>query len=349
MLATALAVTVLVAAMTIAASTQHLLDTRALYGWSRDAQIGSDGTPSVGAPIVAGLEQSPLVRAFAAGTVTDLEIAGTRVSAFALDDLRGEVAIDLVDGRRPRTADEIVLGFKTLQAVGADIGDRVPVHIGRSRMPMTVVGSAVFSRIGNNGQLGRGAQITFAALQSALEDAPKNVVQIDLERGADETAVRTQLQDAVSVLPLISPAPPAELVSFGRVDNLPTVLAVIMIVVAAAILAHTMVTSVQRRRRDYALLESLGFVRRQVSASVATQATSFAIVSVLIGIPIGLLIGRIVWAEIADQLAVPSEPTTNTIGVVLIVPGVILLANVVAAIPAWVARGTRPAVELRAE
>jgi ABC-type antimicrobial peptide transport system permease subunit len=122
-----------------------------------------------------------------------------------------------------------------------------------------------------------------------------------------------------------------------------------MIAVAAAILAHTMITSVQRRRRDYALLESLGFVRRQVSASVATQATSFAIVSVMIGIPLGLLIGRSVWAEIADQLAVPSEPTTNTIGVVLIVPGVILLANVVAAIPAWVARGTRPAEELRAE
>jgi hypothetical protein len=188
-----------------------------------------------------------------------------------LDDLRSEVAIDLVDGRRPRTADEIVLGFKTLQAVGADIGDRVSVHIGGTRMPMTVVGSAVFSRIGNNGQLGRGAQITFAALQTALEDAPKNVVQIDFERDADATAVRTQLQDAVSVLPLISPAPPAELVSFGRVDNLPTVLAVIMIAVAAAILAHTMITGVQRRRRDYAVLESLGFVRRQVSASVATQ------------------------------------------------------------------------------
>jgi predicted lysophospholipase L1 biosynthesis ABC-type transport system permease subunit len=214
---------------------------------------------------------------------------------------------------------------------------------------MSVIGSAVFSRIGNNGQLGRGAQITFAALQAALGDAPKNVVQIDFERNADELAVRAQLQDAVSVLPLISPAPPAELTSFGRVDNLPTVLAVIMIAVAAAILAHTMITSVQRRRRDYAVLESLGFVRRQVSASVATQATCFAIISACIGIPLGLVVGRGVWTEIADQLAVPSEPTTNTIGILLIVPGVIVLANLVAALPAWLARGTQPAAELRAE
>jgi ABC-type lipoprotein release transport system permease subunit len=349
MLATALAVTVLVAAMTIGASTQHLLDTRALYGWSRDAQIGSDGTPPLASAVVAGLEQSSSAAAFAAGTVTDLEINGARVSAFALDDLRGEVAVDLLSGRRPRATDEIVLGIKTVRDVDAEVGDRVPVRVGRRRTPMTVVGSAVFSRIGSNGQLGRGAQITFRALQRALPDAPKNVVHIDFDPAADEDAVRAQLQDAVSALPVIAPAPPAELTSFGRVDNLPTVLATIMIAVAAAILAHTMITSVQRRRRDFAVLQSLGFVRRQVSVAVTMQATTFAVVSALIGIPLGFVIGRWVWAAIADELEVPSEPTTRALVVLLIVPGVILLANLVAALPAWLARGTQPAAELRAE
>jgi ABC-type antimicrobial peptide transport system permease subunit len=86
-----------------------------------------------------------------------------------------------------------------------------------------------------------------------------------------------------------------------------------------------------------------------VSVAVATQASTFAVVSAFIGIPLGLVVGRWVWAEIADELGVPSEPTTGALAVLLIVPGVVLLANVVAAIPAWLARRTRPAAELRSE
>jgi hypothetical protein len=349
MVAGALAVTVLVAAMTIGSSTDHLLETRSLFGWSRDTQIGSDGTPPVAEPVVAGMRDLPAIDAIAAGTVTDVEIDGQRISAFALDDVQGEVAMDLVEGRRPRAHDEIVLGITTSDEIDAKVGDRVMVSIGGDHVSTKVVGRGVFSRIGSNGQLGRGAQITFTALRRALPDAPQNVVLADFAPDADPDAVYAHLQNAVSVLPVLEPAPPAELTSFGRVDNLPAILAVILIAVATAILGHTMITTVQRRRRDYAVLEALGFVRRQVGAAVAVQASTFAAVSVVIGIPLGLLAGRWVWDAIAQELGVPSEPTTHAVRVLLVLPGVLLLTNLVALVPAALARRTRPAAELRSE
>lgn len=347
--AVALGVTVLVTAMTLASSTDHLLETRHLFGWSRDAQIGSDGTPSIAREIGAGLERRRDVSAYSIGTVTDLGIAGHRISAFALDDARGRVPIDLLEGRRPADDDEIVLGTRTLRDLGSSVGDRVLVEIGGQRVPMTVTGRAVFSRIGNNGQLGRGAQITFSALRRVLPDAPQNVVHIAFARGADGDAVRAELQEAIVALPVLGPDPPTELTSFGRVDNLPWYLAAGMMTLAAAILAHTLVTTIQRRRHDFAVLRSLGFVRSQVSATVAVQATTGTVVALAIGIPLGLLLGRRAWDAIASELGVPAETVVDPAALLVAAPALLLLANVVAAVPAWIAGRTRPESSLRAE
>jgi hypothetical protein len=52
-------------------------------------------------------------------------------------------------------------------------------------------------------------------------------------------------------------------------------------------MAHTLITSVQRRRRDLAVLKTLGFVRGQVAATIAWQATTFAVVALCLGLPFG--------------------------------------------------------------
>ena len=59
-----------------------------------------------------------------------------------------------------------------------------------------------------------------------------------------------------------------DLVNFGRVHSLPAIIAGLMAVVASAMLGHTLVTSVRRRRRDLAILKTLGFQRHQVTTTV---------------------------------------------------------------------------------
>jgi ABC-type lipoprotein release transport system permease subunit len=45
---------------------------------------------------------------------------------------------------------------------------------------------------------------------------------------------------------------------------------------ACGTITHTLLTSVRRRRRDLAILKTIGFVGRHVRATVAWQATAIA-------------------------------------------------------------------------
>jgi ABC-type lipoprotein release transport system permease subunit len=97
------------------------------------------------------------------------------------------------------------------------------------------------------------------------------------------------------------------------------------------------------------VLKSLGFVRRQVFAAVAWQATTFAAVACLFGLPLGVAAGRWAWVLVNRGLGSAAGPVTPTLAVLALVPVTILLANLLAALPARAAAATRPAQVLRSE
>jgi ABC-type lipoprotein release transport system permease subunit len=124
---------------------------------------------------------------------------------------------------------------------------------------------------------------------------------------------------------------------------------VLLAVLGVGTLGHTLVTSTRHRRRDLAVLKTLGFVRRQVSATVAWQATTFAVVALLLGLPLGVAAGRWAWLLVNQGLHSPAGPVTPALAVLMAVPATLLVANLVAAMPAREAAVTRPAVVLRSE
>jgi ABC-type antimicrobial peptide transport system permease subunit len=103
--------------------------------------------------------------------------------------------------------------------------------------------------------------------------------------------------------------------------------------------AHALITSVRRRRRDLALLKTLGFSTRQVAGAVAWQASAFALVAILFGFPAGVALGHWFWSIFA------SFP----LHALLIVPATLVLANLIAVLPARSAARTRAALVLRTE
>jgi ABC-type antimicrobial peptide transport system permease subunit len=123
----------------------------------------------------------------------------------------------------------------------------------------------------------------------------------------------------------------------------------VLAVLAAGTLAHVLLTSVSRRRRDLALLKTLGFTRAQVQAVVAWQATAFAAVALLIGLPLGVVAGRLAWAGFANAAGVATQATVDVSLVLLAIPVTLVLANLIAAWPARTAARLRPAMVLRAE
>ena len=87
----------------------------------------------------------------------------------------------------------------------------------------------------------------------------------------------------------------------------------------------------------------------QLSATVAWQSTAAIAVGAVVGIPLGIALGRALWDLFAGQISVVPQPTVPALTVVLIVAGALVTANVVALLPGWVAGRTPAAALLRAE
>ncbi len=148
---------------------------------------------------------------------------------------------------------------------------------------------------------------------------------------------------------VIAPHLPVEIDRLRQIDRLPAILGGFLALLAAVAVGHAIVTAVRRRRRDLAILKTLGFDRGQVRATVAWQATALSAVGLVIGIPLGLVAGAIAWHLVANGLGVSTSATVPIVGLLLIIPIGIALANVIAAVPAGSAARTRPAVVLRSE
>jgi putative ABC transport system permease protein len=123
----------------------------------------------------------------------------------------------------------------------------------------------------------------------------------------------------------------------------------VLALLAIGTLAHLLVTGVRRRRRDLAVLKTLGFAGPPVLGAIAWQATAFAAVALLIGLPAGILAGRWAWVFFADAAGVPAGAAIPLTAIMLAVPVTLALANLIAAWPAWTAARLRPAAVLRAE
>jgi ABC-type antimicrobial peptide transport system permease subunit len=106
---------------------------------------------------------------------------------------------------------------------------------------------------------------------------------------------------------------------------------------------------VLRRKRELGILSVLGFRPAQRRAVIATQAPSIAIAALVVGIPLGLVVGRVVWSSISGSIGVATDANLPQLQ---IVAGAVLLVigfNVMAAAPAWAAGRLRVVDTLRAE
>jgi ABC-type antimicrobial peptide transport system permease subunit len=191
--------------------------------------------------------------------------------------------------------------------------------------------------------------MTAQGLRRLVPEAPRNLVLIRARPGADQDALVQRLRADYADEGVYVPEKPSDLADLARVSSLPFIIAGLLGVLALATLASTVATSVRRRRRDLAVLKVLGFVRSQVRATVAWQSSTLALVAGLLGVPVGIAAGRMAWDVFADRLGVPPRPVTPVVAVLVLLPALLLLANVVAAVPGRVAARMRPAAALRTE
>ncbi|HET6663084.1 MAG TPA: hypothetical protein VFG94_02445 [Acidimicrobiales bacterium] len=71
--------------------------------------------------------------------------------------------------------------------------------------------------------------------------------------------------------------------------------------------------------------------------------------ALIVEVPLGIGLGRWSWLLIADQLGVVSAPRVPVPAIIALIPATLLVANLAAAVPGWLAVRIRPAEALRAE
>jgi ABC-type antimicrobial peptide transport system permease subunit len=169
-----------------------------------------------------------------------------------------------------------------------------------------------------------------------------------VSRDAGLAAIFNDLRGFPSAF-IVAAERPANVASLASLAGVPVALSVLLALIGAGTLAHTLASSIRRRRHDLAILKSLGFLRRQVRHAVGWQATMIAATALLIGLPIGIAGGRWAWRLYAAQLGVLPEPAVPLTAILIAVPAALALANLIAAAPARAAARTRPATVLRTE
>jgi ABC-type lipoprotein release transport system permease subunit len=148
---------------------------------------------------------------------------------------------------------------------------------------------------------------------------------------------------------VVSVQRPAEIVNYRTMGSTPAILGAGLAAGAVAALSLTLIASVRRRRRELALMKTLGFTRRQLAAAVAWQSTVAVLTGTVVGVPVGIIVGRTLWQVFAHEIDVIPTPTVPAVTVALIALGALVLANVVAALPGRIAARTPTAVLLRTE
>ena len=198
-------------------------------------------------------------------------------------------------------------------------------------------------------RLGEGGAMTYDGLQALVPDIVRGLVLVRTGAGVDEAAFADELRATYGTDGVYLPAKPSDLADLERVGGLPVVTAGLVGLMALAVLASTVSSSVRRRRRDVAVLKALGFVRGQVLRTVAWESSTLALLAGLIGLPLGIAAGRAAWTVFATRLGVPPRPTTPFLAAALLLPTLLALANLTALLPARQAARTPPSTTLRTE
>jgi hypothetical protein len=364
-LGAALAVIIVIATVTFGASLNTLVSHPALYGWNWSYELSAgEGANMPGAQVTRLLDADHHVASWTGVHFNTIEIDGQPEPIIAVSP-NATVAPPLLSGHGVDGNRQVVFGAVTLAELHKSVGDTVTVRTNRLGGPVTlrIVGTATLPTIGTGGnehpEMGIGALVPQAIIptppgQPAADNGP-NAVLVRLRDDSPAAlqslrriahATTTPIDNGVTVYSVLRPA---EIVNYRSMGTIPAFLGGGLAAGAVVALGLTLVASVRRRRRELAALKTLGFTGRQLASVVAWQSSVAVAIGTVVGVPLGIVLGRALWDLFAREINVVPVPSVPILLVVLIALAGLVLANVVAAVPGWSAARTPAGLLLRSE
>ncbi len=372
----AAAVTAVVMAAVFGASLNALVSHPARYGWNWDLLIQGEGGYGNWKPAVMDqlVDHQPGVTGWSQFGFSQVLIDGREVPVMGLQREVGSVGPPTTSGHPVAGPGQIELGTSTLRQLGQQVGGQVRVGTGKTARTLTIVGTATLPSFGllfaDHVSLGRGALLpesTLLAIQDITAGVPSqhaaaafpafpSAVAIDMAPGTSADARRLVSRIASadpdgtpgSTYP-VGPQRGAAILNAAQMGSQPLALAIGLAAAAVLALALTVLASVRQRRRQLAVLKTLGLRRGQLRAIVAWQVSIILVIAAAIGVPAGVAAGRWAWASFGSVVGFVPASTVPVLAVVLGFVALLAAGNLLAVVPALIAARTPPAAALRAE
>ena len=370
------AVAILATTLTFGASLDRLVSHPALYGWNWSAMmLGGYGAEEdlPGPQATAALDHDRLVAAWSGVYFKGLSVDGVRVPAIGVTP-GAHVAPPILSGHGVDGPGQVVLGADTLALLRVHLGSTLSVSVrGSAPIRLRVVGTAVLPAVGNGGggagshlEMASGALVPYTLIPPKLRNLQGNPIpgpQAILLRYRPDVSLAAERADINRLGKILDTVKgdrgayggtvallrPAEIVNYRSSTSIPTALAALTTAGALSALGLTLASSVRRRRRDLAILRVVGFTRSQLVATVAAQATTVALIGIVVGMPIGALAGRALWGLFAGQVHVVDSPALPFATLAYVALAALALANAAALLPARAAARVPAALALRSE
>lgn len=317
-----------------------------------DALVSLDDTHDV-PDLEPALRADPGIKDIVFARRSPVDVNGAGIPVYSLKPLRGSVSFTVLSGHAPRTDHEIALGPASAKGLHVGIGDTVKVTGQDGSVRARVVGTALLPQTPHS-SFDQGGWMTPKGLSAAKgsagtsQDEAAPTLAVTFRPGASRDAVMGRLfklgveVDDGRVLP-------QDVVLLRNVRSLPKWLAAFLAFLGIAAVGHVLVTAVRRRRHDLAVLRAVGFRPRQAAGVISWQAMTVGAVGLIVGVPLGIVAGHVSWRWVADSTPLLYVAPIAAITIAIAIPATLLLANVLAVLPARSAARIHPAEVLRIE
>jgi hypothetical protein len=278
---------------------------------------------------------------------------GKHVTLAAYWPVKGSAAPVVTRGRAPRHEGEIALGATMLKNLGVEVGDTVSLSSAEGPSTfedraLTVTGVVLFNDpITSTDNLGDGGFVT----PELLDDLSPNVPQRLLARfseGADPGEVIERVAHTFPG-PIRAVVPPDDLRNLQHLQSLPWLLALLVGALAVVTLAHALIVTVRQRRRDLALLSVFGMRRWRIRQVPVFSTLVTVALATIMGIPAGLICGRLLWDLLATEVGLASGPVRTWFQPLELALGMLAAAELVTIVATRRLTSATPAEFLRAE
>lgn len=247
------------------------------------------------------------------------------------------------EGRMPVEKGEAAISTRLADEAGVGLGDNISVVAGDGEGPINVTVVGRYSDLE-----GRIVAVTHDSLPTDVEPSDYAIATVS---GTDNRALAEALiaESGGNLDPEVIDDTVAEIRNEWR----PVIygLNAVLLFIAGVNLLSSFLLNIRERRRDFAILKTVGFTPRQIAQSVFVGSAALAVIAVVAGIPLGLVATRVMLDILSDAAGIDTSLSVmpGVLWLAWFVPIAIVVAALATVVPARRAASVGVAEALRYE